>query len=131
MNELGTFGAKFDGKQQIIFKSTGGLSMKRIVIVLCAVATLGNFAVAAENASKPAGAKSPPEVTTEQRQKMAGLHEKMATCLRSDRPMSECRQEMMKGCKDTMGKDGCPMMGGKMGHGMHQHMMDEQSGGKE
>lgn len=66
--------------------------------------------------------------TAEQRQKMAEHHEKMATCLRSDRPLSECKQEMMKNCEETMGKGGCPMMGDHMGRG-HHHAMEE--GGKK
>lgn len=61
-------------------------------------------------------------MTTEQRQKMATAHEAMAVCLKSERPMSDCHDEMMKGCKDVMGKDGCPMMGGKgMGYGKKGH----------
>ena len=90
--------------------------MKKLLLSLCFVAALGSSAFGAESASKSVDAKKPPEFTTEQRHKMADLHNKMALCLRSDRPMLECRQEMMTGCKDTMGKDGCPMMGGMM-HG--------------
>ena len=64
-----------------------------------------------------------PPMTTEQRQKMADAHEKMAACLRSDKPVSDCHEEMMKACQEGMGKGGCPMMSGK-GHGMHSgHMM--------
>lgn len=66
--------------------------------------------------------KAPPAApTAEQRQKMAEVHEKMAECLRSDRPIGECRREMMKACHDTLGADSCPMMGkgpGGMGPGM-------------
>lgn len=67
-------------------------------------------------------------LTKEQRAKMADVHQKMAECLRSERPISECRAEMMKGCKDTMGAEGCPMMGhgpGMMekGHGKGGGMM--------
>ena len=105
--------------------------MKRMMFLALAVASFGSFAMAAETTSKSTGAKSPPELSSDQRKKMAGLHEKMASCLRSDRPMSECHQEMMKGCKDAMGKGGCMMMGGKMGHGMHHHMMDEPGTAKE
>jgi hypothetical protein len=57
------------------------------------------------------------ETTTEQRQKMAAMHEHMAICLRSDKPMAECKKEMMKSCEDSMGKE-CPMM-----HGMKDHTM--------
>ena len=88
--------------------------MKIIALLMCAAAALANSALAAE-------AKKAPEITSEQRQKMAGIHDKMASCLRSERPVSECHEEMKKGCGDTMGKDGCPMMGGKMGHGKHHH----------
>ena len=54
------------------------------------------------------------------RQQMAAVHEKMAACLRTDRPISECRAEMLKTCQDTMGQTGCPLMGagGRMGPGM-------------
>ncbi len=61
------------------------------------------------------------EMTFEQRQKMATAHENMATCLRSDKKIEDCRKEMMQSCQETMGKDGCPMMGkmhGMMGKGM-------------
>jgi hypothetical protein len=54
------------------------------------------------------------------RQQMAAVHEKMAACLKSDQPMSECRAEMWKSCNE-MKEAGCPMMdsmGGGMGPGM-------------
>jgi hypothetical protein len=47
-------------------------------------------------------------MTAEQRGKMATAHEKMAACLRSDRSASECRDEMIKACEETMGSN-CPM----------------------
>lgn len=48
------------------------------------------------------------EVTTEQRETMAARHEKLASCLRSGKPMNDCHEEMM-------GVEDCPMMGmGKM-----------------
>jgi hypothetical protein len=65
--------------------------------------------------------KAPAAPTAEQRQKMAEVHEKMAECLRSDRPIGECRREMARACNETLGADGCPMMGkgpGGMGPGM-------------
>ena len=37
-----------------------------------------------------------PAPTREQREKMAAAHEKIAACLRSDRPIDECHAEMMK-----------------------------------
>jgi predicted HAD superfamily phosphohydrolase YqeG len=57
-------------------------------------------------------------MTPEQREEMAKNHEKMAACLRSDKPMMDCHKEMMESCK--MGKNACAMMG-DMGH-MHSMM---------
>jgi long-subunit fatty acid transport protein len=71
------------------------------------------------------------EPTTEMRQKMATVHENMATCLRSDKPIADCKKEMMKACEDSMGKE-CKMMHemhGMKGHDMKHHEMkgDEKS----
>ena len=66
-------------------------------------------------------AASPAPPSKEQREKMAQAHEKMAACLRSDRPVADCHQEMMQACHDTMGAQGCGMMmgqGGMRGRGM-------------
>jgi hypothetical protein len=84
--------------------------MTRFGLILGVVGLLSSAALAAE--TKP---PAHPEMTRDQRNKMAEAHQKMATCLRSDRPLQECRQEMMRACRDTMGADGCPMMDG-MGH---------------
>lgn len=62
------------------------------------------------------------EPTKEMRESMATMHEKMAACLRSDRPVSECRKEMMQSCHDMIGEKGCGM--GMMDHGRkHDHLM--------
>ena len=50
----------------------------------------------------------------------------MAACLRSDRPLKDCHDEMMHACQKTMGPDGCPMMGG-MGHMKHDGHMKGQT----
>lgn len=88
--------------------------MRSSVFVLAAVLTLSfNFASnIAYGAEKPKGnaKQASPVVTVEQRASMANVHEKMATCLRSEKAMSECQGEMMKSCGETMGKN-CPMMG--------------------
>lgn len=73
-------------------------------------------ASAAFAADPPAPGHSGP--SKEQREKMATIHEQMAACLRSDKPIAECHKEAMKRCQDVMGKEECPMMGG-----MHRHMM--------
>lgn len=41
------------------------------------------------------------------RQKLANIHEKMAECLRSDKMVKECKQDMRKNCRETVGKEGC------------------------
>jgi hypothetical protein len=75
----------------------------------------------AARAADPAPS-SDPAPSPEMRQKMAAVHQKMAACLQSDKPIGACRSEMMQGCQETMGADGCPMMG-KMGGGMGPGMM--------
>jgi len=63
-----------------------------------------------------------PEISKETREKMAALHEQMASCLRSDKSLAQCHSEMAKSCKEQLG-EGCPMMG--MRHGgadPHHHM---------
>lgn len=52
----------------------------------------------------------------EMREKMAVVHEQMAACLRSDKPIADCRTEAMQKCHQAMGQQGCQGMG--MGHGM-------------
>lgn len=59
---------------------------------------------AALNAAEPSE-----QPTTEMRATMALAHEKMAACLRSDKPMTECREEMRKSA--PMMREQCPMMG--------------------
>jgi len=59
------------------------------------------------------------EPSKDLRAKMAAAHEQMAACLRTDRAMSDCREEMMKQCHKLMGERACPMM--EMGK--RQHMM--------
>lgn len=92
------------------------------------VIAAASVAIAADApASAPSAAPS-----KEMREKMATMYEQMATCLRSDKSMADCRAEMMKSCPDMMGKSGCSTMMGptmmgmgrgmmNMGHGMHDH----------
>jgi hypothetical protein len=61
--------------------------------------------------------KGPPQMTAEQRAKMATAHEQMAACLRTERPVAECHDELMKSCQEAMGTS-CPMMGGMRHHKM-------------
>jgi hypothetical protein len=96
------------------------MNRHRIVSVFAGMAFFallqGSVCLAADAPTKP------PTATKEQREKMAQAHEKAATCLRSNRAVAECRQEMMHACVDAMGADGCSkmsggMMGGNMMHG--------------
>ncbi|MFI5315474.1 MAG: hypothetical protein ACHQ6T_07225 [Myxococcota bacterium] len=84
---------------------------------LAALALLAASSVfAAEPETGSASAPSP-----ELRQQMAAVHQKMADCLRSTRPIADCRAEMVSSCQQLMGDSGCPMMGsgsGGMGPGM-------------
>lgn len=49
------------------------------------------------------------EPSPEMRQKMAEAHQKMADCLKSTKPISECKKEMKKNCP-MMKKGHCEMM---------------------
>jgi len=73
-------------------------------------------------------AASPAEPSRQMREKMAGLHEQMATCLRSDKAIADCHSQMMKSCQDAMGEQGCRMMRHGMmggGSGKHDHMIHD------
>ncbi len=85
-----------------------------LVVVAIIAASVGSATWAAP--------KTWPKLTPEQRQKMAEAHEKMAACLKSDKPIEQCREEMMKACQDNLGKDGCPMMGMHHEHGQGMHL---------
>jgi hypothetical protein len=66
---------------------------------------------AALAAEPPSGVPAAP--SKEQREKMAAMHEQVAACLRSDKPIADCHKEAMKHHQQMMGmmgKDGCPMM---------------------
>ncbi len=66
----------------------------------------------------PAGIAAP---SREMREKMAEVHDKMAACLRSDKPIAVCHREMMQNCRAALGVRRCRMMqrrGMGMGMGM-------------
>src|SRR6516162_7942409 len=71
-----------------------------------------NAAFSAEPASP-----SHPTMSKERREKMATIHDQMAACLRSEKPVANCHKEAMKSCQDAMGKDWCSMM--------HEHMHNQ------
>ncbi|HEY6923431.1 MAG TPA: hypothetical protein VI653_08180 [Steroidobacteraceae bacterium] len=86
-------------------------------LVLAVMSIVGPVSMAATQA-----ATAPQTVTKETREKLAVLHEQMAACLRSDKAIADCHAEMMKGCKESMGDQSCPMMGKGMGMGMGMGM---------
>ena len=71
----------------------------------------------------PASKQAAP--SKEVRSQMAAVHEQMAACLRSDKSIADCRAEVMKSCRDTMGTQ-CPLMG--MGPGTGSGMMQPAPG---
>lgn len=90
-------------------------------ITVASLIALNSTAFAAD---APAAASAP---TKEMRERMATLHEQMASCLRSDKQIAECRTEMRKHCQAVMGSQGCTRMMGMggmmgMGRGMHGRM---------
>lgn len=85
---------------------------KRSFVWIVAIALAAGGA-GAQDAAKPA----PGEPTAAQRHQMAEIHQKMADCLASERPIGECRTQMQADCQQAMGAQGCPMLMGA-GHGM-------------
>jgi hypothetical protein len=96
-------------------KSRVSRLQKGSVVATLALVLGASTAFSAEPTSHAAPSK-------EQREKMATIHEQMAACLRSDKPIADCHKEAMKSCQDMMGKEGCPMM--------HEHMMHQQQSPK-
>ena len=92
--------------------STLRISNTLVELALAAMLLAGAAAVFAADEPKA----TPPAPSQQMREQMASLHEKMATCLRSDKPFADCRSEMQTNCKSMMGEQGCPMMG------MHDQM---------
>ena len=49
------------------------------------------------------------KMTPELRQKMADSYQKQAECLRTDKPISQCEEQMEQSCQAMLGKDECPI----------------------
>jgi len=78
------------------------------------------FVMGSAYAAEPAaGAPAP---SKQDREQMAQLHEKMATCLRSDKSMEECHKEMAAQCRESMGADKCKGMAEHAMKHEHSHM---------
>lgn len=91
--------------------------MKILLSTLMILALGTSTTFAADKSKKNKKAPEAMVFTPEERQNMAGVHEKMALCLRSDKSMEDCKKEMMDSCKEMMGDKSCPMME----HGMMNH----------
>ena len=74
---------------------------------------------AAGSEGKPAKSQKK-AASPDERAKMAEAHERIAACLRSTRPMKECRSEMKKAHKDMGHGDECSMDHAEKGEG-HDH----------
>ena len=82
--------------------------MKKIFILLGAV--LFGSSLFAANSGPVVNYKKPSDPTTKERQYLASFHDKMATCLRSDRPFSDCHKEIVNNCMNGFGKNRCLSM---------------------
>ncbi len=84
--------------------------MKKVMAVMMVLTTLSAGNILANDMKMDKRMKMMMDMTPEQRQSMATTHEKLATCLRSTRTMTECHDEMMTNCEAAMGKEACSMM---------------------
>lgn len=89
--------------------------MKTLMMSLAMILSLLSANVFSEESAK----RNVP--TKEQREAMAVGHEKMAACLRSDKSIDSCHDEMRAEC-DKVGPENCPGMGMGMGMGMGKGM---------
>lgn len=88
--------------------------VSRAAIGLAVAFLSGAPAWTAEPATPAPAAQEP---SRELREKMATVHEQMAACLRSDKSFADCRSQMMSSCRQSVGAQGCPMMGSGRGMG--------------
>lgn len=89
--------------------------MRHLVLVPLVCAGL-SWAAFATDPEKDISKDKDEVVSTQKRDQMALMHEKMAACLRSEKPLKECREEMHKSCTEAKGEGHCPMM--ERMHGM-------------
>ncbi len=81
-------------------------------IALTALLSFGAMTAIAQQSTTPSSqGSSRPEPSKETRAAMATAYTQMATCLRSNKEFSECRQEMQQACAKMSPQD-CQMMRG-------------------
>lgn len=95
------------------------------ILSLIGMSCLLSLSAYAADKAPPAAAKAP-EWTTEQRESMAKSHEQMAACLRSDKAVNACHEEMMTACKSNSSCQG--MMGHHMGKDHKSKGMKDKGG---
>jgi hypothetical protein len=100
----------------IIVSNCAGTPAARVAVA-AALLLLG---AAATYADTPAADSRVPSQQT--REKMAVLHEQLAACLRSDRPVNECRSEMVTNCQAQIGSN-CATIAGVIHGTDNRHRM--------
>ena len=85
-------------------------------IALTALLSFGAMTAIAQQSTTPSSqGSSRPEPSKETRAAMATAYTQMATCLRSNKEFSECRQEMQQACAKMSPQDCQMMRGGRPG----------------
>lgn len=94
--------------------------MKTVLTICLVTAFIAPTHAHSANAPDPSKASAP---STADRETMAAAHEKMATCLRSNKDLQECHNDLRAQCQATMGSN-CPglQMGPGMGKGIRKGM---------
>ncbi len=101
------------------FLSTTGMMVVMMTALMGASLFAEEITKIPSNSTKKSSMTS--DISPEHRLNMAAMHYKMAACLRTAKPIEECRKEMKTSCQ-SMGQDGCYSMGMK-----HQgNMMNEK-----
>lgn len=94
-----------------------------VLLTMLSLVTATNAMAESADSKKKEDTVKSDEMSKEMRAKMAASHEKMALCLRSEKPMKECRDEMHEQCMGE-GAEGCGMMTN------HKGMMKKHKGHK-
>jgi hypothetical protein len=81
------------GRQETVMTEIRSMARGRATYLACGAALLWATGVALAADTAPTGRPVP---SKEMREQMAAAHEKIAACLRSDKPIDVCRDEMKK-----------------------------------
>lgn len=87
---------------------------RQLVSLVCAALITGFAARSMAEEPKPATPEAP--LSRETREQMAQMHGKMAECLRSDKDVKTCHDEMRSSC-EKLGPESCMKMGHHGGRG--------------